>query len=242
MRLSTSCSRGGPPPTCASCSWPAVCCRLSTGTCCCSLWAWLRPNQRRVRRRATGSTTARGQVAVRHERRTCPPPAGHHDPPARVRGGQRLLGDTFVALGCTAVLPDSVFGTAGRDPLSGGKLAGLLYEVRSITQVCISREFLVFAAGRTSPVVAWLMERPRRSISVVVARVSASSACASAAASRWRWRSTRGAGPRDGAAEVAVPVTRSRRHAPRLLAGGPRRRGPAVRPRRTARAGPAVRR
>jgi len=65
--------------------------------------------------------------------------------------------DRVVALGCTAVLPD-LFGTAGRDPLSGGKLAGLLYEVRSITQVCISREFLVFAAGRTSPVVAWLRE------------------------------------------------------------------------------------
>src|SRR5512143_2281290 len=30
--------------------------------------------------------------------------------------------------------------------------------VRSATQVCISREFLVFAAGRTSPVVAWLRE------------------------------------------------------------------------------------
>ncbi|MGZ4618770.1 MAG: dienelactone hydrolase family protein [Frankiaceae bacterium] len=63
--------------------------------------------------------------------------------------------DRVVALGCTAVLPD-LFGTAGRDPLSGGKLAGLLYGVRSFIQVCISREFVLFATGRTSPVVAWL--------------------------------------------------------------------------------------
>src|SRR5512135_439092 len=63
--------------------------------------------------------------------------------------------DRVVALGCTAVLPD-LFGTPGRDPLGGGKLAGLLYGMRSIIQVCISREFMLFATGRTSPVVAWL--------------------------------------------------------------------------------------
>jgi dienelactone hydrolase len=63
--------------------------------------------------------------------------------------------DRLVKLGCTAVLPDLI-GTAGRDPLAGGKLAWLIYQLRSSTSACVSREFLVFATGRTSPVVAWL--------------------------------------------------------------------------------------
>ncbi|WP_042383543.1 dienelactone hydrolase family protein [Streptacidiphilus melanogenes] len=60
-------------------------------------------------------------------------------------------------LGCTVVLPD-LFGVAGRDPApqgrgrAGAAVAGL----RVFAQVCVSREFTVFAAGRTSPVVTWL--------------------------------------------------------------------------------------
>lgn len=63
--------------------------------------------------------------------------------------------DRLVDLGLTAVLPD-LFGTAGRDPLAGGKAAGALYVLMSITSACISREFSVFAAGGTSPVVTFL--------------------------------------------------------------------------------------
>jgi dienelactone hydrolase len=62
--------------------------------------------------------------------------------------------DRIVAVGCTAVLPD-LFGTAGRDPLAGGlpnRLAGL----RTLVGACISREFTVLAAGRSSPVTHWL--------------------------------------------------------------------------------------
>ncbi|WP_437498125.1 dienelactone hydrolase family protein [Sorangium sp. So ce1099] len=62
--------------------------------------------------------------------------------------------DRVVALGCTAVLP-SLFGTAGRDPFQD-KVAGALYAVSSMVRVCISKEFTVLAAGRSSPAVDWL--------------------------------------------------------------------------------------
>jgi dienelactone hydrolase len=62
--------------------------------------------------------------------------------------------DRVVKLGCTAVLPD-LFGTAGRDPLAD-KVSGALYGISSIAAACVSKEFTVFAAGRSSPVVDWL--------------------------------------------------------------------------------------
>jgi dienelactone hydrolase len=62
--------------------------------------------------------------------------------------------DRVVALGCTAVLPD-LFGEAGRDPLAS-RVSGALYSVSSISKACVSKEFSVFAAGRSSPVVTWL--------------------------------------------------------------------------------------
>src|SRR5690348_13474979 len=63
--------------------------------------------------------------------------------------------DRVVALGCTAVLP-SLFGVDGRDPLANGRASASTYALRSITGACISREFTVFASGRSSPVVTWL--------------------------------------------------------------------------------------
>jgi dienelactone hydrolase len=60
--------------------------------------------------------------------------------------------DRVVALGCTVVLPN-LFGTAGRDPLAGSPLANVRYALGSVASVCVSREFNVFAAGKTSPVV-----------------------------------------------------------------------------------------
>jgi dienelactone hydrolase len=62
--------------------------------------------------------------------------------------------DRIVALGCTAVLPN-LFGTAGRDPLAG-RVSGTLYGISSLAKACISKEFTVFATGRSSPVVDWL--------------------------------------------------------------------------------------
>jgi dienelactone hydrolase len=75
----------------------------------------------------------------------------------------RVLGfaDRVVALGCTAVLPD-LFGDAGRDPLAHGKRGMQLYTLKSVAQVCISREFTMFALGRSSPVVSWLRKLASR--------------------------------------------------------------------------------
>lgn len=57
--------------------------------------------------------------------------------------------DRVVALGCTAVLPD-LFGTAGE------LVESRLRAAATIARTCISREFTVLAAGRSSPVVDWL--------------------------------------------------------------------------------------
>ncbi|GAA4481750.1 dienelactone hydrolase family protein [Rhodococcus olei] len=60
-------------------------------------------------------------------------------------------------LGLTAVLPD-LFGIAGRDPdpAAHGRVGAAAYGVRTMTHVCVSREFTIFATGRSSPVVTWL--------------------------------------------------------------------------------------
>lgn len=59
-----------------------------------------------------------------------------------------------VDLGCTAVMPQ-LFGDPGRDPTPKGRPA-LGYGVSSMIPACISREFTVWATGRTSPVIDWL--------------------------------------------------------------------------------------
>lgn len=63
--------------------------------------------------------------------------------------------DRVVDLGCSVALPD-LFGTAGREPTAGGTLAMTRYTLGSLLHVCISREFTLFAAGKSSPVVDWL--------------------------------------------------------------------------------------
>jgi dienelactone hydrolase len=63
--------------------------------------------------------------------------------------------DRVVDIGCTAVLPH-LFGDPGRDPYSDGRMDGTRYGLSSIVPTCISREFTVFARGRTSPVIDWL--------------------------------------------------------------------------------------
>lgn len=57
-------------------------------------------------------------------------------------------------IGCTAVLPH-LFGEPGRDPAPGGK-PDLRYTVSSMVPACVSKEFTVWATGRTSPVIGWL--------------------------------------------------------------------------------------
>jgi dienelactone hydrolase len=53
-----------------------------------------------------------------------------------------------IAAGFTAYLP-SLFGTPGRE-------ASNRYALRTILRACVTKEFTVFATGRTSPVVSWL--------------------------------------------------------------------------------------
>jgi dienelactone hydrolase len=59
-----------------------------------------------------------------------------------------------VGVGCTAVLPH-LFGEPGRDPAPGGK-PDLRYMASSMVPACVSKEFTVWATGRTSPVIDWL--------------------------------------------------------------------------------------
>ena len=60
--------------------------------------------------------------------------------------------DRLVGMGLTAVVPD-LFGTAGRDPEGPGRNG---YMAKTFLQLCVRREFLIFATRRTSPVVDWL--------------------------------------------------------------------------------------
>ncbi len=61
------------------------------------------------------------------------------------------------AIGCTAVLPH-LFGTPGRDgnPEALGLPRTAANFASSFVPACVSREFVVLATGKTSPVVRWL--------------------------------------------------------------------------------------
>ncbi len=63
-------------------------------------------------------------------------------------------------IGCTAVLPH-LFGEPGRDPAPGGK-PDLRYTMSSMVPACVSKEFTVWATGRTSPVIGWLRALARQ--------------------------------------------------------------------------------
>jgi dienelactone hydrolase len=61
-------------------------------------------------------------------------------------------------IGCTAVVPH-LFGVPGRDPnpeARGGRMGTLAYGLSTMVPLCISREFTVFATGKSSPVITWL--------------------------------------------------------------------------------------
>jgi len=63
--------------------------------------------------------------------------------PEVVAFGRRLIDEGF-----TVYMP-SLFGTPG-------KPFGALYMTRSLARACVSREFAVWATGKTSPIVGWL--------------------------------------------------------------------------------------
>lgn len=60
-----------------------------------------------------------------------------------------------VDLGCAVALPH-LFGEPGRDPARAGARSAVADGLTSLVPACVSREFSVFAAGRTSPVMGWL--------------------------------------------------------------------------------------
>ncbi|MEN3272111.1 MAG: hypothetical protein V7636_872, partial [Actinomycetota bacterium] len=63
-----------------------------------------------------------------------------------------------VDIGCTAVMPH-LFGVPGRDPnpdARGGRMGTLVYGLSTMVPICISREFTVFATGKSSPAITWL--------------------------------------------------------------------------------------
>lgn len=61
--------------------------------------------------------------------------------------------------GFTVVLPQ-LFGVPGRDPHppAHGWTGTAVTGIRALSRICVSREFSLFATGRTSPVVPWLRE------------------------------------------------------------------------------------
>jgi dienelactone hydrolase len=59
------------------------------------------------------------------------------------------------AIGCTAVMPH-LFGEPGRDPAGASRGASMVAIAKTIGPLCVSREFTMWAANRTSPVVEWL--------------------------------------------------------------------------------------
>jgi dienelactone hydrolase len=63
--------------------------------------------------------------------------------------------DRVVAIGCSVVVPH-LFGPANVDVTTLPVPLRALAHLRSVTQVCVSREFNVFASGRSSPVTHWL--------------------------------------------------------------------------------------
>lgn len=57
------------------------------------------------------------------------------------------FGRRVADLGCTAVMPH-LFGDPGREPTAG-------YGAQSMVHACVSREFMTWATGKTSPVIDW---------------------------------------------------------------------------------------
>jgi dienelactone hydrolase len=70
------------------------------------------------------------------------------------------LARRVAGIGCTAVVP-TLFGRPGHDPLERGRLGVMGALARSAVPACVSREFTVWATGRSSPIVEWLRELAR---------------------------------------------------------------------------------
>lgn len=94
-----------------------------------------------------GTFTAAGITHDTYRRGSGPGIVLVHEIPGITPSVLRFAND-LVGAGFTVVMPD-VVGTPGKPP-SGPYLA------TSMAKVCISREFVTMATGRTSPIISWL--------------------------------------------------------------------------------------
>jgi dienelactone hydrolase len=99
-----------------------------------------------------GSHTADGITHPTYRKGSGPGVIVIHEIPG-ITPGVAAFAEEVVARGFTVVLP-SLF---GRDQAP----ATALETMRSIVQVCVSREFSMFALGRTTPVAGWLRSLAR---------------------------------------------------------------------------------
>lgn len=69
----------------------------------------------------------------------------------------KVLGfaDRIASAGYSVSLPD-LYGTVGKDPVSGRVLRDASYVTRSMLSGCVSRDFATYALDRTSPIASWL--------------------------------------------------------------------------------------
>jgi dienelactone hydrolase len=99
-----------------------------------------------------GSHTADGTTHVTYRKGVGPGVIVIHEIPG-ITPAVAAFGEEVVARGFTVVMP-SLFGRPGRP--------GTMPEVlRSVVGVCVSREFSMFALGRTTPVAGWLRSLAR---------------------------------------------------------------------------------
>ena len=96
---------------------------------------------------AVAPFTAAGITHDVYRRGTGPGVVVVHEVPG-ITPAVAAFAEEVVAAGFTVAMP-SLVGTPGRAPSAG-------YSLRSMVEVCISREFTTWATQRTSPVVAYL--------------------------------------------------------------------------------------
>jgi len=101
---------------------------------------------------ALGSHTAEGVTHPTYRKGSGPGVIVIHEIPG-ITPAVLAFGEELVGRGFTVVMP-SLFGRPGAD-------STVLEIVRSIATVCVSREFTMFALGRTTPVAAWLQSLAR---------------------------------------------------------------------------------
>lgn len=94
-----------------------------------------------------GSHTADGVTHPTYRKGSGPGVVVVHEIPG-ITPAVLAFGEDLVTAGFTTVMP-SLFGRPGADPTAREL-------VRSIARVCVSREFSMFALGRTTPVATWL--------------------------------------------------------------------------------------